>query len=55
MVIALVGVLSGISITLLALSWLGRWRAVQQGRLLARGFRNELVRRGLLMSLVLRT
>lgn len=62
MLIALVGVLSGISMTLLSLSWFGRWRAEQQGYLLAKGFRNELVRRGLLLvrrglltSFVLRT
>lgn len=55
MLIVLAVALSVILMTLLSLSWIGRWRAEQRGRLLASGFQQELVRRGLVPPFVLRT
>lgn len=52
---ALLAVLTGLSLGLTLLSWLGRWRQAMQGQQLSRAFRRELKRRGLLQSVVVRT
>jgi len=51
----LLAVLTSTSLTLMALSWFGRWHLHQRGLRLARGFQQELSRRGLLVPPVLRT
>lgn len=51
----LLALLAGTSLTLMVLSWVGRWHVRQRELHLAKRFRREVLRRGLLVPAVLRT
>jgi predicted permease len=47
---ASIAILAGASLTLIVLSWFGSWYVQQRCLRLAKGFQQELMRRGLLIS-----